>query len=96
METTGGNLVDNFLEMAPVYWDRMTTNTTPEGLVDAVRDLDARIQQMARLRGYLDTRFSYPNDGPREHSKAVKESNRLVREVRRALGFAQPKADVSF
>ncbi len=62
---------------------------------EAISELDATIQGLTRLRGYLDARYGH-GCGDQGHTDAVKEANRLTTKVRKALGYTYPKCEVSF
>jgi hypothetical protein len=61
-----------------------------ESLNAAVWELDALIQKATRLRGYVAARCNG------DHLAGVKESNKLVRPIRKALGFTVPRHDILF
>jgi hypothetical protein len=67
------------IEFLPPPKDRADLDTT-------IRELDALMVKAALLRGYLDGRYGH-GCGDQGHEDAVNEANKLVRAVRRALGF---------
>jgi len=58
----------------------------------ASHNLDRAIILLARFRAYFDARF---HSGC-THAEAVKDANKLVTKVRRALGYTYPKDDLNF
>lgn len=62
---------------------------------DVLRDCDYLVEQVARLRGYLDGRYGH-GCGDQGHADSVKSSNKLIAKVRKALGFNVARKDVSF
>lgn len=97
-------IILTFIDELPVKWRMMAAQLKTESVIDAVQELDSRIEQLVRLRGYLDT---MSNGGvsfgdaysaaKREliHNRAVKNSNRLVMAVRKLFGYIY-KSEVSF
>jgi hypothetical protein len=84
-------LIDALFNSAPVEWKYLMM-ASPETLREAVTGLDAIIEKAARLRGYVEA-----HEAGKAHEAAVARSNRLVTAVRRALGYAYPKAgEVTF
>jgi hypothetical protein len=69
---------------------------------ELVSELDALIENAARLRAYVDTYqpgFQFnpsPELGERNQKAAVKASNRLAAKVRNALGYTYSRQDVTF
>jgi hypothetical protein len=49
-------------------------------------------QQLIRKASYIDSRVY----GMQNHKTAVKEQNKKIAKVRRAMGFSYPKNDVNF
>jgi len=82
-------LLDALLNSAPVERNQLVM-ASPDTLHRAITGLDALIEKATRLRGYLDGRYGH-GCGDQGHGSAVKESNRLVVKVRRALGFTFPE-----
>ena len=101
---------EGLLKTAPVDWeDRVNRILTRDAgieylppvkdrseLTEVISDLDAHIQGAVRLLGYVEQRYGN-GCGDQGHADAVKESNRLVTKVRRALGFTHPdRGAISF
>lgn len=88
--------VKEFIEVIPLVDLQETVNPmTMEGRRKIIDELDAVIQRAARIRGYVDMRYG-SGCGDQGHVAGVKESNKLVNKIRKALGFTYPKADVRF
>lgn len=80
----------------PVEWDAMNSEFTQQYRVDLIRDLESLIQRASMLSGYLEMRYG-SGCGDQGHDDAVKESNRRLKAVRKALGFTYPaKGCISF
>jgi hypothetical protein len=104
-ETTKGLLVSSY----PAQWEDIVKRWQTDGpgcgyfpppqtrarMEDVVNELDAIIEHAARPRGYLEMRHGN-GCGDQGHASAVKESNKLVAKIRKALGFVQPKKDLRF
>jgi hypothetical protein len=76
------------LDEPPVEWERAADAMSLEERQELGEVLDGFLERAARLRGYLDARCIGGTD--QGHDKAVKESNRLARIVRKALGYYYP------
>jgi hypothetical protein len=83
------------LNLAPVDWRAAVTELSEAQRYEQTRELDSLILRATRLRGYIDGRGSRPDDYT-SHNFGVEKSNRLASRVRKALGFAQARDDISF
>jgi hypothetical protein len=74
--------------------------TTEQEERQAVEELDALLTRAARVRAYIDYRVLHRgnpvlNNVPLAHARAVDQSNRVARQVRKALGY-NVRADLNF
>ena len=85
----------HWLEQAPVTWDANVSELSMSEKQELARWLDGITERAARLSGYLDARgvITGSDNG---HADGVKGSNRQAAKVRKALGFTQPRHDLSF
>lgn len=83
-----------WLQTPPVKWDSKLKRkeVAPGDWQGLCRHLDAIAQEAAMLSEYIGTRKGVDGTGEHDHETAVKEANRRLTAVRRALGFAIPKA----
>lgn len=72
--------------LGPRDWDDAIEGVAVDDLSEMSRTLDGEIAGLTRLAVYLGIRCGYGH-GDQGHAKAVAESNRVVRAVRRALGY---------
>jgi hypothetical protein len=85
-----------WLKTAPVDWHKRTEQYfhQPER-IDEIRqicsEIDTTMQRSAMLRAYLETRLGLDGTGAHPHKDGVKEANRLLVKIRRALGYTYPK-----
>lgn len=59
--------------------------------VELARDLEFQAVKLLRLSEYIGAR----GEG-QDHSEAVKEQNRTITKIRKALGYTYPKDDLNF
>jgi hypothetical protein len=91
------HLTLELLDAPAMSWQKIAEQQVEQGneglknLQNAVWELDAVIQKATRLRAYLWARSQ-----GFDHVKGVKESNKLVRPIRKNLGFTIPKHDILF
>lgn len=83
------------LEAAPVTWDSKVSKLSMSDRQELERTLSDLCQRAARLIGYLEARGT-TGCGDGGHADGVKESNRRVAKVRKALGYTQAKHDLRF
>lgn len=71
--------------LAPVKWDRYATRRrTATDHLQMIGELDGIAIRAVRLSVYLSARWH----GGRNHAEAVREQNKAIKHVRRALGYA--------
>lgn len=85
----------HWLELPPIAWQAEVDKMKDGNKQEVSRWLDGVIERAARLQGYLDGRGAI-GCGDGGHDAGVKESNRNVAKVRKALGFNQARNDVRF
>lgn len=61
-------------------------------LSELSKEMERFSLNLIRIASYLDSRCYDMND----HDGAVKEQNKLIAKVRRAMGFSYPKQDIHF
>jgi hypothetical protein len=80
--------------MAPVNWSQ-AVEKWDEGDYntwhDVPRLLDALVERATMLREYIQCRGGNYNGSDTGHERAVKEANKTLVKVRRALGYAYPE-----
>ena len=64
-------------------------------LMETERELTALSIRAARVATYISMRHG-GGCGDQGHSAAVKEQNKIVREVRKALGYTYPEQNIQF
>ncbi len=88
----------DWLECAPITWDAKVTESLIRGTANVqelANWLDSMTERCARLSGYLEARGA-TGCGDNGHAEGVKQSNKKVAKVRKAIGYTYPKADLSF
>jgi hypothetical protein len=86
----------HWLELAPIGWQAQVDKLTSSQKQELSNWLDSVIERSARLRAYVDARGAV-GCGDGGHNDGVKEGNKLVRKIRKALGFTYPNGhDLSF
>lgn len=83
----------NLLELPMTEWNDRLESLPKNDRMELVSHLSAIMERTARLKGYLEGRYMYEK---RDHSFAVKSSNKLAERVRKLLGFAHPKQNINF
>lgn len=83
------------LETAPVTWSGIVEKMTSAEVQEAERFLSGVCERAARLIGYLEQRGAL-GCGDCGHAAGVQGSNTIATKVRRALGYAQPRHDITF
>lgn len=78
------------LEAPMIDWYAISAKLTNEERAEVSRLLDSKIEEAARLRGFIEAL----NHGARP--AAVTASNNLAAKIRKALGFTYPRQDVRF
>ena len=77
----------NVLELAPVEFDAFCSDSANRAKLQTLEQtLEGIATGAARLAAYLGQRHGY-GCGDQGHDRAVRESNKVVAKVRRALGF---------
>lgn len=94
-EQTTEEKITHLLDSSMRDWNSLQHNMLGETKEEIIRYLDRLMERSARLRGYLNTRYGN-GCGDGGHASAVKESNRLAWKVRKALGFIQPRKDITY
>lgn len=79
-----------FMNTAMIEWPDLQQGLFEETKGEMVAELDSLIIRAARPRGYIDRRRSGT------HREAVRESNNLATQTRRALGYTQARLDLNF
>ncbi len=77
------------IDWAPVELEPFCDSTTPEQIRNCRETLEMVLQAAAWKHGYLSHRYG-DGCGDQGHADSVKEANRTLREVRKALGFTMP------
>ena len=79
------------------WTDSMSYKWTPKTQADwisLVDFLDDTAQRAAQLAQYVSMRQGCDGCGPKTHGDAVKEANRKLEKVRKALGYSYPKSGI--
>ena len=79
------------LDTAPVSFDELVGRLTVEELRDLVQYADTLLQRLAWKAGYLEARYGC-GCGDQGHDAAVKNANKWLRGVRKAIGYSLPDA----
>ena len=80
---------DNFISVGFNHWDEAFKKIHPSKIQDLERTADGLCQQYALLSGYLSLRGA-AGCGDHGHEDAMKEANKKLKKVRKALGFTYP------
>lgn len=83
--------VDEFITAPLVEWEKTVDAMTPEQRGQMSDMLDAIAQKCARAAGYVSHRYGC-GCGDHGHNSAVKNANKVLSGVRKALGYTLPKA----
>lgn len=79
----------NIVESPPVEWQGRCDSMTSQQKDAMIRELDSLIQRMAMLSAYVGRRYGY-GCGDQGHDSGVKEANKRLTAVRKALGYTYP------
>lgn len=83
-----------WLERPPAEWSQATCYEM-ESKTDyqkLCRELDGLACNAAMLSAYLETRMGVVCTGQKPHEDAVKDANKRLVKIRRALGFSYPES----
>jgi hypothetical protein len=80
-----------WLALPPVGFEQAASTTDEGELQTIVEQLDKLAVHATRVSRYMDARTM-----GRGHESAVKDSNRTVEKVRKALGYTYPKLDINY
>lgn len=88
---TTEEMIEQFRNTPPSEWDVLFQSL--EGgsseVITLQRDADALAQFAAQLSGYLSARGA-SSCGDHGHEDALEEGHRVLKEVRKGLGYTQP------
>jgi hypothetical protein len=87
---TPSEAFDILMALPPVQWDEYQHAHGEQELGALVLELDAIAERAARLSAYLQATEHH------DHAYAVKRQNTVGAHVRKALGFTQARADITF
>lgn len=87
----GNKRLVRILNLPMVEWDVAISKLTEKDRYQLDTDAAALAQRAARLSAYVSTRAASG-----AHDVAVRHQNRVVKDVRRALGFAHPESNTLF
>lgn len=83
-----------WIESAAITWPSMARALTDTERRELADWLDSLAERAVRLSGYLEG--IHTSEDIFDHPQAVKRSNRKVSKVRKAIGFTQPRNDITF